>query len=467
MFDLAIKRAQIVGESQTTHANLYVKDGKFAAISSEDLPARESVDADGRILLPGGVDPHVHFNDPGFTAGEDFHTGSMSAAAGGITTVFEMPLTDPLTADKASFLLKKGEAAKKSVVDFGLYLALTPDNWKNIGELMQLEPIGFKAFMSFSPEIPVMRDGELLAGMKAIRAANSRLAVHCENNEIITFLTAQIKAAGRKDPRAYADSRPDFAEWEAVQRAVNLAIVTGVQLHVVHSSTPQGARIVADARKAGHPVSVETAPHYLFLDVRDFERIGPFAQCNPPLREPGNADMLWEAIRGEQIDCVGTDHAPYTFGEKTPGHESIWNSPAGMNNIQSALPLLLGEGIKRQIPLTALARLYATAPAKLFNIYPKKGAITIGGDADMFLFDPGEKWTVDPKHTFYKQKWTPFEGIEVTGRIKRTWVRGTAVYEDAKPLGSIKVKPGFGQFIPGSPGCSRSFDQKPHKGDQP
>lgn len=454
MFDLAVKRAKIVGESQTTKANLYVRDGKFAAISSEDLPARESIDADGRILLPGGVDPHVHFNDPGFTAGEDFETGSMSAAAGGITTVFEMPLTDPLTADKPSFLLKKGEATKKSVVDFGLYLALTPDNWKHIDKLMELNPIGFKAFMSFSPEIPVMRDGELLAGMKAIRAANSRLAVHCENNEIISFLTAQIKEAGRKDPRAYADSRPDFAEWEAVQRAVTLAIIAGVQLHVVHSSTPQGARIVAEARKAGHPVSVETAQHYLFLDVRDFQRIGPFAQCNPPLREPGNADRLWEAIRAGEIDCVGTDHAPYTFDEKAPGHDSIWNSPAGMNNIQSALPLVLGEGTKRGIPLTILARLFATAPAKLFNIYPRKGVIAVGSDADMFLFDPKEGWTVDPKQTFYKQKWTPFEGIKVMGRVKRTWIRGTLVYEDATPLGRIMVKPGFGQFIPGSPGRS-------------
>ena len=449
MFDLVVKRAHIVGEARVDYANLYVMDGKFAGISTESLPARETVDADGQYVFPGGVDPHVHFNDPGFTAGEDFGTGTMSAVAGGITTVFEMPLTDPLTADKPSFLLKKSEAEKKAVADFGLYLALTPENTDKLPALMDLSPIGFKAFMSYSPEIPMLNDGQLLAGMRAIKAVGSRIAVHCENNDIITFLTEQIKREGRDDPRAYMQSRPDYSEWEAVQRAVTLATIAGVQLHVVHSSTPEGARIVAEARAAGHPISVETAQHFLFLDERDFERIGPFAQCNPPLRAVGNADKLWQAMLSRQIDCVGTDHAPYTVEEKMRGGGSVWKTPAGMNNIQSAIPLLIGEGMRRNFPLTRLAELYATNPAKLFGIYPKKGAITIGGDADMFLFDPDALWTVDPMQTFYKQKWTPFEGMKVSGRIRRTWLRGTVVYDDADPLGTITVDPGFGQFIPG------------------
>ncbi len=171
MFDLIVKNGQIVGESNVVQANLYVKDGRFAAISTEEMPARETVDAAGRLVFPGAVDPHVHFNDPGMTEGEDFYTGSASAVAGGITSVFEMPLTDPLTQDEPSFLLKKSEASKKSVADFGLYLALTPDNSSKVGKLMELEPIGFKAFMSYSPEIPMVRDGELLAGMRAIKAA--------------------------------------------------------------------------------------------------------------------------------------------------------------------------------------------------------------------------------------------------------------------------------------------------------
>ena len=452
MFDLAAKNAHIVGESRVEFGNLYVTGGKFAAISSEELPAQQTIDAEGLILFPGCVDPHVHFNDPGYTKGEDFQTGSMAAVAGGITSVFEMPLTNPLTADKPSFLMKKEEANKKSVADFGIYLALTPDNAKHVGELMELEPIAFKAFMSYSPEIPMVKDGELLAGMRAIAAARSRLAVHCENNDIITFLTAQLKASGRKDPRAYGESRPDYSEWEAVRRAITLAKIGGVHLHVVHSSTPEGAESVAQARRDGFPISVETAHHFLFLDIDDFERVGAFAQCNPPLRAPENADRLWDAIRAGKIDCVGTDHAPYTVDEKLRGKGSVWETPAGMNNIQSANPLLIGEGIKRGIPLTRLARICATAPAQLFNVYPKKGAITIGGDADMFLFDPKEEWTVDPKETFYKQKWTPFEGMKVTGRVKRTWVRGTMVYEDASPLGRITVDPGFGEFIPGKTG---------------
>lgn len=449
MFDLAVKNARVVGEAGVTEAGVYVKDGRFAAISAEELPARESVDAKGLILFPGAVDPHVHFNDPGMTEGEDFYTGSCAAVAGGITTVFEMPLTNPLTEDEPSFLLKKSEASRKSVADFGLYLALTPDNAAKVGGLMALGPIGFKAFMSYSPEIPMVKDGELLAGMRAIAAAGSRIAVHCENNEIITYLTREIQASGRNDPRAYAESRPPHSEWEAVQRAVTLAKIAGVQLHVVHSSTPEGARFVAEARAAGHPVSVETAQHFLFLDIDDFQRIGPFAQCNPPLRGPENADLLWQAIRDDVIDCVATDHAPYTIEEKMRGKDSVWTTPAGVNHIQTANQMLIGEGIRRGIPLTRLAEVFATAPARLFGIYPQKGAIRIGADADMFLFDETEAWTVDAERTFYKQKWTPFHGMTVPGRVKRTWLRGTTVYEDGEPAGRITVKPGFGQFIPG------------------
>lgn len=452
MFDLAVKNARVVGESGVLEVGVYVKDGLVAALSAEDLPARERLDAQGRLLFPGAVDPHVHFNDPGMTEGEDFYTGSCAAVAGGITTVFEMPLTNPLTEDEPSFLLKKLEASKKSVADFGLYLALTPDNSAQILKLMALQPIGFKAFMSYSPEIPMVKDGELLAGMRAIAAANSRVAVHCENNEIITHLTNQIKSSGRNDPRAYAESRPPYSEWEAVQRAVTLAKIAGVQLHVVHSSTPEGARFVAEARAEGYPISVETAQHFLFLDVEDFQRIGPFAQCNPPLRGPENADRLWQAMRTGEIDCVATDHAPYTIEEKLRGKDSVWTTPAGLNHIQTANQLLIGEGIRRGIPLTRLAELFAAAPARLFNIYPQKGTIRVGSDADMFLFDPEQEWTVDAEETFYKQKWTPFHGVKVTGRVKRTWLRGTTVYEDGAPRGSITVKPGFGRFIPGRTG---------------
>lgn len=452
MFDLAIRNARVVTEEGVIEAGVYAKDGVIAALSREELAAQQSVDADGRILFPGAVDPHVHFNDPGMTEGEDFYTGSCAAVAGGITTVFEMPLTNPLTDDEPSFLLKKSEASKKSVADFGLYLALTPDNAQHVAKLMALQPIGFKAFMSYSPEIPMVKDGELLAGMKAIAAVGSRIAVHCENNEIITYLTEQIKKAGRNDPRAYTESRPPYSEWEAVQRAVTLAKIAGVQLHVVHSSTPEGAQFVAEARTAGYPISVETAQHFLFLDINDFQRIGPFAQCNPPLRGPENADRLWEAMRSGVIDCIATDHAPYTIEEKLRGKDSVWTTPAGLNHIQTANQLVIGEGIRRGIPLSRLAELFATAPARIFNIYPQKGAIRVGSDADMFLFDTEEEWSVEAEHTFYKQKWTPFHGMKVKGRVKCTWLRGTKVYEDGAPKGSIMVKPGFGRFISGRAG---------------
>lgn len=451
MFDVSIIGGQLVGETGVQATNIFIKDGKVAAISSEVLEAKETIHADGLYVFPGGVDPHVHFNDPGFTAGEDFYTGTASSAAGGITTVLEMPLTDPVTDDKDSFIIKKNEAKKKAVVDYGLYVALTPDNLHNVESLMELQPIGFKAFMSYSPEIKMVTDGYLYEGMKKLANVGGRLAVHCENNDIIEHLAKQLQEENRIDPLAYAESRPAFAEAESIDRAVNFAKETNVHLHVVHSSTPEGAKIVAKAKKEGYPISVETAPHFLLLNLQDFEKWGPYGQCNPPMRDDENKELLWDLINEDLIDCVGSDHAPYTFEEKEVGMENIWKSPAGINCIQTVIPMLIGESIERKIPLEKMADLFATKPAKIFDLYPKKGAIQVGSDADMFLYDPSETWTVKKENLHYKQPWTPFLDKEVKGRIKRTLVRGHTVFVDDQTKGEIKVDPGFGEFIPGHP----------------
>lgn len=451
MFDLAILGGQLVLETGVQKANVYVKGGKIAVITSEVLSAKENINANGQYVFPGAIDPHVHLNDPGLTDGEDFYTGTASSAAGGITTILEMPLTVPLTADKESFMIKRREAEKKSVVDYGLYLAMTPDNYDCLEELMELKPIAFKSFMSYSPEIPMVDDGHLYAGMQNLAKVGGRLALHCENNDIINFLSEKLQKENRKDPLAYLESRPGFAEWESIQRAVNFAKETGVQLHVVHSSTPEGATIVAEAQKQGYPISVETAPHFLLLNSQDFEEFGPYAQCNPPLREDANKEMLWKCIKNNLIDCIGSDHAPYTFEEKEVGIDNIWNSPAGVNGIQTMIPMTIGEGMERQIPLEKISDLIATNPAKIFGLYPRKGAIRIESDADLFLFNPNETWTVKRENLFYKQPWTPFENKVVKGRITRTIIRGTTVYVDAEPRGEIVVDPGFGEFLPGNP----------------
>lgn len=448
MFDTRILNARIVFENGVQTGNIYIRDGKFAAFSEDVLEATDTYDADGNLVFPGAVDPHVHLNDPGMTESEDYHTGTQACAAGGITTVFDMPLTDPVTDDEPSFLLKKSEAEKKSIVDYGLYMALTPDNYRHLADFEHLRPIGYKAFMAYSAEIKMVNDGELYAGMEQIAKLGHILAVHCENNDIINFTTTRLKEQGRTDPLAYAESRPPEGEWESIQRAVTFAKLTGARLHVVHSSTPEGIDIVNEAQAQGHSISVETAQHYLLLSTDDLVRQGPYAQCNPPLRPLENQELLWERIENGGIDVLGSDHAPYTFAEKDQGLLNIWESPGGFSSIQTVIPMFISRAIERGVPLERVAELISGFGARRYGIYPQKGAIRLGADADFFVLRP-ESWRVDTEDLFYKQRWTPYEGMEASHAVADTWLRGHHIYTRSTSKGEILVAPGFGAFIPG------------------
>lgn len=448
MYDLCVSNGYLVTEAGVLSAHLYVRGGRIAAISSEpDMASSEVVDARGALVFPGAVDAHVHFNDPGRTEAEDFLTGSSAAAAGGITTVLEMPQTSPVVADESSFLDKKAEIGAKSVVDYGLYLALTPDNIPRVEELCSLMPMGFKCFLSHSEDIGMLDDSMLYEGMVAVNRGRSRLVVHAETASLIDLLAGRLTSRGRGDPLAHADSRPPFVEVHAVARTVSLAGETRASVHIAHCSTAGGVDIVSRARAAGLPVTVETAPHYLALTTETLRDRGPYAKCNPPLRTEEEVGALWARLAVGGIDIVASDHAPYTFADKDAGLSSIWSAPAGVTSIQSMVPMVLSEGRRRELSWTRLAQVVAEGPARIFGLYPAKGTLRVGTDADMFIFDPDVSWKVDTGGLFYKQPWTPFEGMKVQGRVRRTLVRGRTVYLDSGDGGEITVSPGHGRFI--------------------
>ncbi|MFO8061216.1 MAG: allantoinase AllB [Bacillota bacterium] len=455
MYDLCIRNGRLVTEAGVWPADVYVREGKISALTDGDRwEAGEIVDAGGCYVFPGAVDAHVHFNDPGHTESEDFFTGSRAAAAGGVTCVMEMPQTVPVVADAESFRGKLAEAERKSVVDFGLYLALTPENIADVEELCQLRPVGFKCFLSHSDEIGMLDDGMLYLGMQAVRRAGSRLSVHAENQSLIDVLTAELRSRGRRDPLAHAEARPPLVELTAVQRTAALARETGAAVHIAHCSLPEAVDVVSQTRRCGHPVTVETAPHYLLLSLEALGELGPYAKCNPPLRSDAVRRELWRRLSRGDVDMIASDHAPFTFAEKEAGSEDIWSAPSGLTAVQTMVPLVLSEGRRRGLSWRRLARLLCTGPARVFGLYPQKGSLRVGADADMFLFDPDASTSFRAENLWYKEPWTPFEDWTVKGRVVRTWIRGGMVFDGTEgEKGRIRVDRGYGRFVwPVAPG---------------
>ena len=430
--------------------SLVIRRGRIAAILRSDDPLHSAeqvqrIDARGKVILPGGIDPHCHFR----MRTEDFHNGTMGAAAGGLTTVFEMPQGDPPVTDKSSFHAKQQRASAQAVVDYGLWGAAVPDNLGNIPELLKCGVVGVKAFMALSsilltPSLPPVSEAELWEAMRITAEAGGLLAVHAENNALVCYLEKQMLENGRVDPQAHMDARSQLAEYVAVEQALTLAADAQVDLHIVHLTIARGVARVAEANLQGQRVTAETCPSYLLLDEEDYRRLGPYAKCLPPLRSKENVEKLWQHVRREEVNFISSDHAPYTQEEVEAGKQNIWQAPNGVGSNQVMLPLLLDEGLnKRGLSLGTLVRLTTTNAARRLGLYPRKGTILPGSDADLVIYDFENPWVIDQERLFSRQKRTPYHGRQCRVRVERTLVRGITVYHDDE----IKVQPGFGQFV--------------------
>jgi dihydroorotase (multifunctional complex type) len=270
------------------------------------------------------------------------------------------------------------------------------------------------------------------------------MGIHAENDAVIEHLQSELQANGRRDPMAHAESRPPFAEEEAIDRVIGMAAAVGATIYIVHMSLAEGAAIIRAAKRRGQAVYVETCPQYLALDDSALREQGPWAKSAPPLRPAENTERMWDFVIDGTIDTIGSDHAPFTHEEKAIGEDDIWQAPNGLTGIQTMLPLLLDAGVHGHgLSLNRLAEVTATRAAQIFGLYPRKGVITIGADADLTLVDLDAAWTIRGTDLLHKAKWTPYEGRTVRGRVDMTLVRGTTVYSD----GAVQVPPGFGQFV--------------------
>ena len=397
-------------------------------------------------MLPGAIDPHAHFEDPGHTEREDFTTGTMSAAAGGITTVIEHPLTYPPVTTVELYTTKREMAVAKVVVDFGLWGALTQPSLEHMAGQWSEGAMGFKAFMPISdPSYPNVSDAELLEGMTTAAALGALVLVHAESDSQLKANIARLRGAGRRDAMAHPESRPPFTEEEAAHRALYLARHAGARLQVVHTSSPVTVDLVAQARAGGQQATAEVCPHHLLLDLDDYARLGPWACCAPPIRARALVDGMWERVLAGSIDCLVSDHAAYTAEEKSRGFEDIFETPLGCQVIQETVPTVLSEAFHRHaMRLDAFARFSSTNAARIAGIYPRKGTILPGSDADLVIWDLNGSWVIDAaSQQFSKNPYSPFDGREVRARVVRTLVRGVTVYGDH----AIQVAPGHGEFL--------------------
>lgn len=404
-----------------------INDGKFVALG-ENLSgsAKLEIDAHDRAIFPGVIDAHVHFNEPGRTDWEGFATGSRAAAAGGTTTVFDMPLNaHPPTTSRDNFELKRAAAQASSLVDFGLWGGLVPSNLTDLEALRDCGVVGLKAFMCNSGigDFSHVDTPTLGAGMKRAAQLDLLVAVHAESEEMTAALIGAARAAGTKRIRDFLDSRPVAAELEAIRIAIDLAAETGCRLHIVHVSSGSGIAAVAEARARGIDVTCETCPHYLVLTEDDMEQLGAIAKCTPPLRSSDEQRQIRKRMR--DITTIGSDHSPAPPEMKH--RQNFFDVWGGISGCQHLLPLLIDAGI----PPDEIHRLTSEDVAARFRMRAK-GAMAVGNDADFTLVDLKAQEIVAPESLHYRHPQSPYVGRTLRARVCRTFLRGQTIYADGK-----------------------------------
>ncbi len=451
--DVIVKNGIVVTASDTSTADVGVRGGKIVSLGQDLVagPDTQVIDAKGKYVFPGGIDVHVHFQLPfsGTISADDFENGTKAAACGGVTTVLDFAIQSKGHSIMEAVKARRVEADSKVCIDYGLHAAITDWNADTQAEIKQVIDYGiptFKMFMIYKNEGWMADDGMLFSALEETAKLGGHIGVHAESVDILDMLVERY-AQEKEKWGAYAHtlSRPCYTEEEAIIRVIKWAEVTGGQLYVVHMSTGEGAEAVHAAKQRGVRVYAETCPQYLLLDDEVFkgENGHLYATC-PQIKKPHDSERLWKGLQNGDVQIVATDTCTFTTEQKAAWNGDFRKIPFGMPGVETMVPLMYTEGVgKRGLSANQLVALVSTNPAKLFGMYPGKGTIAVGSDADLVVFDPKKKVTIRAADLQTNCDWNPFEGWKLEGYPSTTISRGKVVAENGKFVGDV----GHGRFL--------------------
>lgn len=454
-FDLIVRGGSVVTADSTAVTDIGVKDGTIAAVAP-GLPrtARREIPAHGLIVIPGAVDVHTHFANTigGRATADDYESGSRAAASGGITTFVNVTFQEHGESLRETADKELAKAVGNSHLDFGVHLTITdPERPGVLEEIGPMADAGFASIKTFTA-VPGLglTDEQMLRVLDRAARAGVMVNVHAEDEALISYLTARLLASGRSDIRYLPDSRPPAAEAIATARTSRYAAAVGCAVYFVHLSSKLALNAVREARAEGTQVYAETRPVYLYLDKTRYElpnAAGKNYVCWPPLREPGDQEALWQGLRDGAIETYATDHTTYMSAEKMAGSLSFADVPGGVASVQTSIGMLYAEGVaKGRLSVNRFVQVISTNPAKLFGLWPSKGTLAPGSDADIVLIDPERRHRIKESTSESRSDFEPYDGYEITGWPVTVIARGDVIVED----GHVISKPGRGQFLPRS-----------------
>lgn len=454
MGTISITNGTVVTATDTFKADLFIDDEKVQAISRQPLPkADRTIDASGCYIFPGGIDAHTHLDLPfmGTSSSDDFETGTLAALHGGTTSIIDFAFQTQGKSLKEGLNIWHEKAAGKAVSDYAFHMAVTDFNDKSraeIRDMVEKEGVtSFKTFMAYKGAL-MIDDRQMIGLFNEVKKWGGIVTVHAENGDLADSLIQQNRAAGNTAPKYHALSRPEIVEAEATGRAIDLAYSGGHPLYVVHMTCEGALNRVRDATKRNQTVLVETCVQYLLLDDSVYEKPGFEGSkwvMSPPIRKKKDQEALWNGINQNLVHVVATDHCPFCMKQKEMGKSDFSKIPNGAPGIENRMELMYSEGVEKgRITLNRFVELNCTAPAKIFGLYPQKGTITVGSDADLVLFDPKKKHTISAETHHMNCDYSAYEGWQVTGKVRTVLLRGTVAIENGKAL----IGKGFGKYLP-------------------